>query len=329
MKYDFQAKQQYRERVWREIGRRCGVPTSRRRAVYLDTREGLETLWLLEAGYSAKNLTAVNREPVEVALLTQKLKKLGIDEVATAGIEWERAVSERLQRADVVNFDGMGCLHQDLVDTVRLTIRILKPCVIAVNMLGGREAGKQREILRTLREMRDDRADGLPTLTTYGKRVNKNHAERVRALWKAAQDIEGLSTCSVHVVSMAWDVYASTSGQPMVWSVVQLAECSDDKRAWRAVEKEWCIAPNCAYLGNPESYRSKRAAYQECVDALRPWHGMTFKEVLDATDEALANDIFALMTVAEQLAGEINAMDLALFGTSDKHKDEHPYLWRR
>jgi hypothetical protein len=191
-------------------------------------------------------------------MLTAKLKREGMAQVKTAGIEFDRAVFERLGgdgTVDIINFDGMGCLHHDLVRVLMQSAFVATPSVVAVNMLGGREAKLERVNMAFDRAVRND-ADALPTMTSFGKRVNPNHALRVRTLVKRTFDSVSSLRCWAHVHSIAWDVYISSSKQPMVWCVLGIEPHSDHDQAWRHVEERWCIAPPCVYLKDPTSFRS-------------------------------------------------------------------------
>lgn len=253
--YDFSSKTEYRRKIWNEIEKVCTVPKALRTVVYLDTREALETVFLLDRGYRPENLIAINREPVEVALLTQHLKKSGLPTVRTYGVDWTRAVAT-LGPVHVVNFDGMGCLHDNLLNTVSATVDAVRPRVLAFNMLGGREQFDDRTRLKAYHQFRSDWAgERLPSRTSFGKVVNPNHAERIRTVVHMGTMGPWREVCRTHVTSIAWDVYQSESRQPMVWAVAALKPHTDRDRSWLLVEKQWCISPSCFYLRNPSSFR--------------------------------------------------------------------------
>lgn len=268
--YDFAEKAQYRVKVWNEIEKICRRPKALRTVAYLDTRDGLETRFLLRRGYNPSGLLAINRDPVEVALLTRGLRRDGLPDVRTAGVEWQRAMAET-SGTYIVNFDGMGCFHEDLVELMRETVTNARPSIVAVNMLGGREQAVERLSIRTNQELRSTDGAELPKVTTFGKRVNPNHAERVWHVLKGTIDLEP-DTCLVHLTSVAWDVYMSESRQPMVWCVAGLKPHSHNDKSWHRVEQQWCLGPNCMWLSDPESYRALHAEYMKLQTVLSPLH---------------------------------------------------------
>jgi hypothetical protein len=282
--YDFAEKSLYRNRVWMQIDKRCKRPKALRKVVYLDTREALETIFLLDRGYRPENLLAVNREPVEVALLTQKLDRLGYPRVKTAGVEWERAIRERLggHRADILNFDGMGNYSLDLVNLLRSSVHIARPRVVAVNMLAGRETGFASDVLF---DDASDRLCGGCRKTSSGKDVRETHLKRaftiVRTVTMAAKGVE----CDWHVDSWAWDTYRSSSGQPMVWTVFEISEHRNMSTidahkvlARNAQGETLFLVPDCVMsrISDPDMKGIARLAKQA-------WRGYTFSAVAGAS----------------------------------------------
>jgi hypothetical protein len=185
---------------------------------YLDTKEALETRFLLDRGYSADRLLAINRNPAEVALLTRGLMDGGYPKVKTAGLSWDRAIAERAgERVDVLNFDGTSCAHVDLFETLYDSCQRVRPRVLAVNMLAGREQGGFNYHVKYCMEHE------APTKTTsYGRDVKGTHYGRAWAMLHAITDARG-GPCWTHVISIAWDTYLSASGQTMVWFVAEMA----------------------------------------------------------------------------------------------------------
>lgn len=218
--YAFETKQQYRKRRNLAIDRANSSKRFRdRRIAYLDTREGLDTINYLQRGYRAKNLWAINREPVEVALLTQKLDKLGLPRVNTVGLDFEEALETRVPEVDVIDFDGMSNLHGNLIDMLRRILENRPKGTLGITILAAREtrdyAPKDSQItwLRYL--------DG--GVTSFDQQINIHHEDRLDTLLTSitgGYDDDGIAFCSRHVTYLEWDVYMSTSKQPMLWCVV-------------------------------------------------------------------------------------------------------------
>lgn len=251
--YDFSEKAKYRWRVWTEIEKCVNKPRHLLRIAYLDTREGLETISLLHRGYNPANLLAINRNPAEVAMMTSAIQRAGYPRVRTAGVEWMRAITERAGTLDAVNFDGMGCLSEDLVTLVRDTVRATQLKAIAVNLLGGREPADQRENMKYTRRLKMERGIwNTHWRTSYGKQANPNHAQRISTLFTRAFGLSSGSTCATHITSVSWDVYVSSSHQPMVWTVVGITPHHlDTTHEWIHVANKWHIVPRCNYYGSP------------------------------------------------------------------------------
>jgi hypothetical protein len=242
--YDFKSKEQYRARVYSEVDKvLVSKPIALRRVAYLDTREALETQFLLGRGYLPQNLLAVNREPVEVALLTRRLRELGLPLVSTAGIEWTRAMGERVgsHGADVLHFDGTSCLFTGLINIARKSVYAVTPRVLVLNMLGGREAGHFRTAIKT--NLLGNSAGEVSgrARDSFNQDVNRRMFERIRYMLRFATAPPVLPNsddliCFVHVTSVAWGVYRSDSGQPMVYCVASLKAHSgpqrQDMRLW-------------------------------------------------------------------------------------------------
>jgi hypothetical protein len=254
--YRFHAKDTYRWRVWNEIDKMVTRPRHLRTVVYLDTSEALETEYLLGAGYCPENMLAVNRSPAQVARLTLRLKTLGLPTVKTAGVEWERAITSTFVQGqgrgvDVVNFDGTGCLSPDLVNLLAETVSTAKPKVMAVNMLAGREWGGKYGLGSYAKTFAPQNVDSVTT--SYGRKVNPNHAGRLAVLLTSVlnRHKQSPSQCDVHVVKTRWDVYTSESGQPMVWCVAgMMAHDEAVRRSARSSGAIRAMPPCVAALGD-------------------------------------------------------------------------------
>jgi hypothetical protein len=240
MDYAFEAKQQeYREPVWRQVEQFSSKPPSMRKVVYLDTKQGLETRYLLGLGYSAENLFVVNRNPAEVACLTRNLKEDGLPLVNTYGKEFNKAIVE-IPPVDVLSFDGTSNLHSSLIALLSNAVKVLTPKVITFTLMGGRETNEE------LKEAINRNAG----IQSWGYRgVNQAHLGRICTVacsitsYKTERcphgrsNCRGCVTCATHIQRMEWGAYMSTSKQPMVWSVAELTP----HRSTKLSLKEMCF----------------------------------------------------------------------------------------
>lgn len=243
--YDFASKHLYRQRRESSIDRLCSAGKFRdRKVAYLDTAEALDTLAYLRRGYRAKNLWAINNNPAEVARLTTKLKSLGLPTVNTVGLDFEDALNRRIPPdINIIDFDGMSCLHDNLVTMLSRIVASRPEAVYGITILGGRESknnasdrfncygpGKLAE--RVGEESPDLLDNSFLALfkviekekvpTSFGTNVNSSHERRLRDLISAITSTnDDRPSCIAHISRVIWDVYISTSKQPMVWCVIK------------------------------------------------------------------------------------------------------------
>jgi hypothetical protein len=247
----------------------CSKPVVLRKVAYLDTGEALDTMSYLRRGYRPENLWAINRNPAEVAHLTRTLEAHGLPRINTVGLEFERALSERIPIVDVIDFDGMSQLHDKMVDMLGRIANQRKNIIFGVTLLGGREMGLEVGDVTGfhVKHVTENRI-GSKVTTSFNRLVNPAHAARVETLlsyaftsqpnseerfaeferWEETinrelpdvaermrnsnrrdtsrrpfedmlYEVWGRTMCSIHVERLLWDVYMSTSRQPMVWVV--------------------------------------------------------------------------------------------------------------
>jgi hypothetical protein len=227
--YDFQSKHLYRSRRESAIDRMLSKPKALRTVAYLDTGEALDTISYLRRGYKPEHLWAINNNPAEVAHLSMTLKREGLPMVNTIGLDFEDALTRRVPMVDVVDFDGMSCLHDAVVFMLSRVVKSRPSAIFGFTLLGGREhfttnipAPDDRngdEFWRTNYRVHGKNIPDI--LTSFGQQVNGRHGWRVRFLLEGIQGAGCKSReCVVHVQRVVWDVYQSTSGQPMCWAVV-------------------------------------------------------------------------------------------------------------
>ncbi len=256
--YDFREKEGYRARREVAIDRMCNVNKKLRRVAYLDTKEALDTMSYLRRGYRSENLFPINNNPAEIAVLTKTLRAKGFPDVNGVGLDFEDALARRVPDVDVIDFDGMSCLHDKLVAMISRVVSSRPRAVYGATLLGGREQRRSGLFASFIRVQKHMRASGdstrWVTSTSFGTHVSEGHAERVLLLTtfglsgrmhpsgpykklsemseaekvedaRAAKEIEH-SPCRIHIHHLMWDVYISTSHQPMVWVV---ADCRPHK----------------------------------------------------------------------------------------------------
>lgn len=245
--YDFESKKLYRKRRESAIDRMLSSRRFRdRKVAYLDTKEALDTISYLNRGYRPENLWVINRNPAEVAMLTRKLETLGLPRVNTVGLDFEEALERRVPEVDVVDFDGMSCLHPDLIQMLRRITRKRDNCVFGVTLLGGRETVLQPRQYRNIDQ------------TSFGTKTNPNHSQRLQGLFNLLLDDGPGKTefddypCFGHITRIVWDVYTSISRQPMIWSVFNLEshkQLSVDQAVNLGQQIEGFVYPQCKLPG--------------------------------------------------------------------------------
>lgn len=203
-------------------------PVRLRRAVYLDTREALQTIAMLRHGYAPENMLAINDEAVELALLTQRLDRLGLPRVCTKTGEFSEAC-QGLGEVDVLDFDGMSHCGGEIGDVMLTNAAYATtPTVLSFTVLCGRENERGREAIKAIAEHHADRL--TPSHDSSGRKVtNSNHWSRLKAVAINACAAHG--TCLFHVKEFLWGHYRSTSGQPMAWMALKLVPHKLDRMA--------------------------------------------------------------------------------------------------
>lgn len=239
MDYDFEAKQaEYRAPLWAWIDAHLwSVPITRRTVCYLDTRQAIETQYLLSLGYAPENLHPCNREPVEVALLTTQLDRLGLPRVKTHGIDILRVVGTL--PFTVVNFDGCGQIGS--FGTVRTILGCARTMtaksVLAVNVLAGRETGaaaaeinrwRQRPVWR----FDDDSPDGGEWIPRPDQNAHALRRKWLRELVLVKRGRGELLTRWTPMAETTGD-YMSASGQRMIWAAWKLRWPA--RRTWNPI----------------------------------------------------------------------------------------------
>ncbi len=248
--YDFATKALYRTRREVAIDRMLTKHKSLRRVAYLDTGEALDTISYLGRGYKPENLWAINRNPAECAHLSMTLDSLGLPRVNTVGLDFEDALERRVPEVDVVDFDGTGNINHNLFKMLSRASSGRKSAVFGLTLLGGRE-GRGESFTSSVLSSSPDKA----IRTSFGTLTSWRHHRRMRL----AVDLglcSDISTtgdkapmCVAHVAKKAWDVYVSSSRQPMIWVVVRLQphEAMISSSESNRLHRQSGLKPFCAF----------------------------------------------------------------------------------
>lgn len=218
--YDFETKQRYRQRKLLSFDRLCSRPVGIRRVAYLDTAEALDTINFLKRGYKPENLWAINRSSAQVACLSRRLDALGLPRVNTIGLDFFEALERKVGDVDIIDFDGTGCLTDHLVEKIGCSVAIRRVSVYSLTLLGGRETHhNQTTILKDV--MKEEFQD--IAITSFGTTTPASHRARVKTMMMAFVDVGKTNRpCLFHATKILWDVYLSTSNQPMIWMATKL-----------------------------------------------------------------------------------------------------------
>lgn len=217
--YAFAAKDEYRRKLWLWVDAniRPQRPVRKRVVAYLDTRDGLETRFLLSLGYRPEHLHAINSNPADMALLTMRLRADGLPQVQTHGIDFARVVESEKIRFDVMSFDGCGHIASpNTLRCVRKMSAVARPgCVITATVLAGRESGF---VARAIERAGDEAHPSLG---------RKSHLRRL--LWLEHVIVSEWDTGVNDFARRRWSVgarkrarYISSSNQAMLWLAVRV-----------------------------------------------------------------------------------------------------------
>jgi hypothetical protein len=243
MDYDFGNKRQYRRDVWAFVDRHCKKPIKERKVMFMDTKEGGETLFLLNKGYRPENLFVANNNPGQVAQLTKNLKKDCKVEVNTYGIDVGTAmckVSDQGYYIDAYNLDYMCTVtNSDFYDDLyMLGNYILKDHhIVIVNILRGRErkgffdeyeVGSKDE--RTADSIRSFEIKRLLTSLIHHDGMSDNEETRIKfGVTRSGEECTG--QCLNHILSQRDKIYRSNAGsQTMRWFAFDLIKHYEMKK---------------------------------------------------------------------------------------------------
>lgn len=138
MRYDFEVKREYREKVWRFFNQALAlVPRKKRRVLILDTSEALEVSFLINSGYSSENITVVNKSKAHLAWLSRRIAPRKVNTVA--GDIFDVLRGEKNFHA--INLDLTCPLSRSLLGRLE-KLRLNRGTAMSVTILRGREADK-------------------------------------------------------------------------------------------------------------------------------------------------------------------------------------------
>ena len=243
MDYDFGNKRQYRRDVWAFVDRHCRKRIKDRKVMYMDTKEGGETLFLLNKGYRPKNLFVANNNPAQVAQLTKNLKRDCSVAVNTYGIDVGMAmckVSDQGHYIDAYNLDYMCTVTNSVLydDLYMLGNYLLKENhIIAINVLRGRErkgfftdyeVGSKEE--RTADSIRSFEIKRLLTVLVHQEGMSDDEKTRI-SLGVTRSGEECTGQCLNHILAQKEKIYRSNAGsQTMMWFAFNLKKHYDMKK---------------------------------------------------------------------------------------------------
>jgi hypothetical protein len=132
----------------------------------LESLDGMEIQKCLKLGFSESNLHVCNANPAVVAVLKRRFPAIN-----TYGVPAERALY-RIAKAgiklSVISLDFCACLSSSVLDSLRATRSAAYPlCLIAVNVLRGREPQGVRDVMKGLQDWRQVRPLGRTAKGAY------------------------------------------------------------------------------------------------------------------------------------------------------------------
>lgn len=139
--YAFSEKSLWRTAIWERIAASTPKPQRAAKQVFLiESLEGLEIAKALRLGFVEQNLHVCNATPAVVATLKRRHPL-----IHTYGVVADRAlrkIADGPFKMDIVSLDFCACLSVRVVNTLRLVGPAgATHCVVAVNVLRGRESG--------------------------------------------------------------------------------------------------------------------------------------------------------------------------------------------
>jgi hypothetical protein len=144
--------------------------------------------------------------------------------VKTYGVELVDALGRIPEKVDVINFDGTSTINNgNKLEFKYCALRVANGGVLAMTFVAGREQGYERDVVNTL--------DWSEKRSSFGDAMRATHQSRISLAWAHAT---AFPDCIIHVQRFKWDVYLSSCGLPMLWTIGQLRlHTPDALRRWR------------------------------------------------------------------------------------------------
>jgi hypothetical protein len=232
MDYDFGNKRHYRRNIYAFVDRHCDKTVKERKVLYIDTKEGGETLFLLNKGYRPENLYVANTNPGEVAQLTKNLKKDFGVRVNTFGIEMGDALARLGDKGvyiDVYNFDytcnvSSPTVEQDLY--ILAAHVLIDKHIVCVNVLRGREKNFFKKYKHW--NMKNDviRSNTIKSNITGLIKEDYMPDIKTKEVFHITADNKYPAVnmyCYSHILRQARGIYRSTAGnQTMMWTALKV-----------------------------------------------------------------------------------------------------------
>jgi hypothetical protein len=252
--YDFGNKRQYHRTVWNAIeARLVGIPKAERHVVILESQEGGEARFLLDRGYRADQIHAVNRSAAVIATMTRSLRSDGYRDVDTHGGDVTAVLARLRDRHPIhaINLDLCSNASWATIQWLRQSTTVLDTLdnvVLGVTLMRGREGPHFRVWQEAFRKQ--VAADEL------GDFVRLYMVTRTLG---GGMTPEGIAVCARHLERpMIGRYWSPAAGQSMLWFVTRHRPHGANQEA----DHLWWLRSLWRRLG-----RGRRTL----EDAFRPW----------------------------------------------------------
>lgn len=320
-------KNHYRRWVWNRLEATpalTSIPKRERVVVVLDESAAAETLFLIERGYSAANIIAVNKNPASAARCSGKVRSI-------TGIKTFRAIGKPLYRAleelhlagvnvHAVHADFCGpCDSPEVTELVHIApFTAAHSVAVAVNVLRGRDGDIWKASFESRQRMPKDMfalcGDGLSAQDRARVRIVVSNT--LASCGPTSQDGSQLVRCYAHWRDLQARTYVSTNNQSFLTMTGWLQSHGNDLREPLAIER--LLDERMAYQEThpPCLYFSLRSSVRRLLSDLASHAKVTGTHFIE-------KQVYApnLKERADSLIGPV--VSRAAFARSEKHQQ----LW--
>jgi hypothetical protein len=307
--YNFPAKVEYRERVWKRFRQVLQGYTSNANALLMPSVEAVEVEVAERHGFKRKNLYAVDMNVAIAATISRRypgIKAMG----RTVASACEELSQERITLR-AANFDFCGNFGATVTKELGRVGRsgvLENQSVVAVTLLRGRESSVHLNVIRHAK------AKGTSLAWWDFLREGKVGTDRLTVadgwrIWLTLTSIDGYTPLPLQCGS-----YLSVSGQSMLWVIARLFKQGQNDGFINYVLGPWMAALRSSGMPHPDSAFAGRVAKSQLakgsaaidVYRARDAHHDRYMNALQSLDDLLTDQPWVLDGATDDELEDVN-----------------------